>query len=423
MRMRMKKSGPILLKIVLLLSSSLIDLSCLADRIGGDINQDVTFTLRLNYEWTNTVGYKATRDIHLEQDNFGQPSSGYKYDCCSTVMRMWLMYIRNIAYRNGWFITGMEDSQYLLATSQLSESSVLGILDEYNNNTGYNYLTSPYPNNSMDWVKWTVRNNSIISQPFPYGTFIRDPAMSIESKENLFYTWLFIMHLFEDMFFKVFDIGEAYTNWLINLWDDHYLEYYPAAPLTQYSGFGGIEPGMDPFQDVIAMDDENDFWEELLEWADYYNNLAVYEDGHDYKFDKASLLIIQNGDDLSTLHVVLLTGMIVHFDAGDPRDPEHAEVSLIYQDPFEPLSYPLLIPKNDPSLRELVNLDDASGNKLLYKRYICIFLGSESLGKARYPGWASDVDVDAKIEYYREKKQRRIGRLLVPILQYLLEEE
>lgn len=423
---------PILL--LLLLSGLLIACSPVpVQRLGIDANNDgivdndSAIKIHLNYDPDNkddNDGSKTTRDIHLQQDNFGYGTGGSGHDCCPTIMRMWLLYCRNLAWKNGWFESGKEQEQYDNATDILSDSTRLYLLNEYNNSTGY---SGGNVTNSLDQVKWCTGNPGIETYVFNYGTFVYDPSLAFTCEEHLLYTWLFIMYLYDYIFFQAYyKLDYDYSHYEY-MWAK-YCTNYPYPPPAQIGSVTNYNAGDYPFDSVIVADNWTDFRYALLQWADYKNNEPPYNINvyaEENYFDKAAMLVTQTGSGLDSLHFVLLTGIEAEWDQGDTADFDHAGITYFIQDPSESSSVDT--GWVDSVMEDNVNIDDSGHNKLLAYRYICIFLGDKNLGWAqrgiRGPAQIDTIDFNAKTEYYVQKERERRARLIMPIIQYLLEED
>jgi hypothetical protein len=114
----------------------------------------------------------------------------------------------------------------------------------------------------------------------------------------------------------------------------------------------------------------------------------------------------------------------VHIPAGQPRDWAHAQITLEGEDPARPGLRAL-----DPTeLEDYATIEDPiTHGKLLYHRYIALIVGIPSRGRALSGTRGLDdilqIDVDARVERYREEQRRAVVRTILPILQLLLGED
>jgi hypothetical protein len=115
---------------------------CPDPRIGTNpplvpVAQEAYFNVRTGYELGNLHGDYATRDIIARQET--------DRDCLPTVLRMWLKYLRDVAYREGWLASQDPDQHFDSITDRLSSylsTARLGHIWHEYETTGYSYGAS-----------------------------------------------------------------------------------------------------------------------------------------------------------------------------------------------------------------------------------------------------------------------------------------
>jgi hypothetical protein len=370
----------------------------------------------------------------------------YSRDCLPTVFRMWLKYYRDVAYRQGRLFRSYGDTytaHYERITNDLRSGGDLastydflpnGLKHEYNA-TGYSpSASSPGPNaNSLDWTKYAFRTSAMGTDFDNVGTLVYDTNNRWDYRNyetHVLYTAQFLGYLIEKMFFNAFDYralnyyGEFSDFDIGGLWRD-FANYFP------YPGDGQLPAGVHhigtgEFVDFIVADDITTFTNQLLAHFDYASGVDRYADGDNY-YDRALVLLVKShpqATSLSDLHYVLVTGMRVHIPAGQPREWPNAQITLEAEDPGQPGLRPL-----DPTeLEDYATIEDPTTHgKLLYHRYMALTVGIPSRGRALSGSRGVDdiaqIDVEARVERYREEQRRAVVRKILPILQLLLGED